>query len=306
VAEAVASVLGQSLVPKEVIVCDDGSTDDPAGALEPFGDAIILLRQANGGVASARNLGLRRATAEFVAVCDADDLYLPNLLQRWAELAQARPDLDILCSDALIQAEGVIRGRSCYDPDAFPVDDQRLAILRDNFVPGRSAFRRRLLLEAGGYDESLVCAEDWDAWIRLILGGARAGLVDEPLALTRINPGSLTSSEVRLRQGQQGALTRAVRRTDLSPAERSVAEDHLAFVDRLLELAEARQAVEEGWPDRRRRCLAVALSSAQPAASRAKAAFAAAFPETATRRTGRQPRPDFRTGLVAADRPDDP
>ena len=140
--DAVASVLGQTRPPHEVIVCDDGSTDAPAEALAPYLDRIVFLSQENGGVASARNLGLRHATGEFVVVCDADDIYLPTLLEELAALGSDRPDLDILCYDFFVEAEGAVLGRARSDPASFVTDDQHVGILREDFVPGCSAFRR--------------------------------------------------------------------------------------------------------------------------------------------------------------------
>jgi hypothetical protein len=174
--------------------------------------------------------------------------------------------------------------------------DQRLGNLRNNFVSGRSAFRRRLLVGSGAYDEILRCADDSDHWIWLILGGATAGLVDEPLAITRIQGNSLTSSEVRLREGQRGALSKVLGRDDLGAQERSLVESHLETIGLLLDLAEARQAVEESREDRRR-CPRMALSSGQPLSSRSKAAVAAAFHGRATRRSILHARPAIRTGL---------
>ena len=173
--------------------------------------------------------------------------------------------------------------------------DQRLGILRNNVVSGRSAFRRRLLVDSGASDEILRCADDLDRWIWLILGGATTGLVDEPLAISRIQVNSLTSAEVRLREGQRGALSKVLGRDDLSAQERSLVESHLETIGLLLDLAEARQAVEEGREDRRR-CPRMALSSRQPLSVRSKAAVAAAFHGRATRQSILHARPDIRTG----------
>jgi hypothetical protein len=294
VASAVTSVLGQTVAAHEVIVCDDGSTDDPAAALAPYLDRILLLRQPNGGVAAARNLGLRRAGGEFVAVCDADDEYLPELIEGLGALAMARSDLDILCCDGFIEEDGQNLGRGRPEPSTFVTDDQRLGILKTNFIPGRSAFRRELLLKAGGYDETLECAEDWDSWIRLILGGARAGLIDVPLARTRLRSGSLTSSLVSVQRGQSATLTKTLRREDLSSAERSAAQRHLALLRSSLLVVEAQEALESGSDGARIRCLRVALSRSCPIRTRLKAVGAFVAPRRAARHLRRNPAPDPR------------
>jgi hypothetical protein len=288
VADAVESVLAQTVPPYEIIVCDDGSTDALPAALDPYRDRIVLLHQDHRGVAAARNMGLRRAAGEFVAVCDADDRYLPRLLEALGQLALARPDLDILCVDAYIEAGGRTLGRGRPDPRTFVVDNQRTGILANNFVPGRSAVRRLRLADAGGYDESLECAEDWDVWIRVILAGARAGLVDEPLACTRLRAGSLTSSPVRLLRGQVVALGKALAREDLGTDERQVAGRKLDLFRRALAVAEARVAVASRMPDARRQSLRVALERRNGLGTRAKAVAAVLAPRWASRRAGQQ------------------
>jgi glycosyltransferase involved in cell wall biosynthesis len=283
IGDAVASVLGQTFAPAEVIVCDDGSTDDLKGALAPHAHAVTLLRQEHRGVAAARNLGLRHATGDFVAICDADDLYLPALLESLAALALTRPDLDILCCDAQLELDEQPLGRGRLDPETFVVDDQRTGILRENFVPGRSAFRRRRLLDAGGFDETLECAEDWDAWVRLILGGSRAGYVDAALARTRMRAGSLSASPRRLWSAQVVVLEKVLRRDDLAEAERAVAHSHLRALQRAIRLAELRDAVAEGHPGLRRDAIRLAVSPGFSAPTRLKATVAALSPRTARR-----------------------
>ena len=123
-------------------------------------------------------------------------------LEALSELAQLRPDLDILTSDALIVANGV-EVRHVYDRSwRFEVEDQRSAILQRNFVFGLAAVRRRRLLEHGGFDESIRWTTDWDLWLRMILAGSSAGCVDEPLAHYRLRQTSLTAQRRDLLLGK--------------------------------------------------------------------------------------------------------
>ena len=189
VGEAVASALGQTRPPLEVIVCDDGSTDDLDVALEPFRRRILLIRQENAGEAAAKNAAAQKASGNLLAILDADDVYLPERLEAIAELSLARPDLDILTTDAVLELDGM-PVRNCYtDELPFEVVDQRAAILERNFVFGLAAVRRERFLEAGGFEESLRYATDWDLWARLILDGSRVGAVMEPLARYRLRAG---------------------------------------------------------------------------------------------------------------------
>jgi glycosyltransferase involved in cell wall biosynthesis len=216
---AVASALAQTRPALEVIVCDDGSTDDIDGALAPYRGRIRILRKPNGGGASALNHAARAARGEFVAILDADDVYHPRRLQALGELAAARPDLDILTSDAYVEMDGRIVGRFNH-ATPFVVDDQRTGIFRSCFVGGWPAVRRNRVLAAGGWDESFRIAYDWDCWLRLILAGARVGLVDEPLMSYRVHDGALSSDRIASLLERVALLERARRHPSLTRAER--------------------------------------------------------------------------------------
>src|SRR4029453_13321152 len=114
--------------------------------------------------------------------------------------------------------------------DAFPfvVDDQRTGILERNFIFGLAAVRRRRLLDAGGVDESIRTATDWECWIRLILDGAEAGLVNEPLARYRLRTESLSASRVGLLRGRVATLEKAAGHPGLLPEERRTVSRSLA------------------------------------------------------------------------------
>ncbi len=298
-ADAIDSLLAQTLPPTEIIVCDDGSTDNLAEALAPYGDLLLLLRKENGGEASAKNAAARASSGEFVAILDADDVYLPDRLEALSELSVRRPDLDILTADCFVVVDGRIV-RNCYGGDyRFEVDDQRRGILERNFIgPGHMAVRREALLAIGGFDEAFRHATDWDCWIRMILAGSRAGMVDQPLAEYRVRETSLASDRIRQFEGYVALLEKAHRREDLSAAERAVLERSLAAQRRRLSLRKAQTALLEGRPDARRRALKIALSSGFPPGARVKAALAAAVPRLAARHLARDRR-DLAGGVRA-------
>jgi hypothetical protein len=246
IGEAVGSALDQTRPPHEVIVCDDGSTDDLAGALAPFRDRITVLRKDNGGGASALNHAAEAAIGEFVAILDADDVYHERRLEALSALAAIRPDLDILSTDSWIERDGEIVGRYS-DVNPFAIEDQRAAILRTCFPGGWPALRRRRVLAAGGFDESFTIAYDWECWIRLIHGGAAAGMVCEPLNTYRIRPGSLSADSISSLRERIRMLS-GVERSALLPHERDALDEALARDRRRLAAEEIDTSLVNGAP----------------------------------------------------------
>jgi Glycosyl transferase family 2 len=304
VAGAVESALGQTSPPHEVIVCDDGSTDEIEGALDPLRDRIVFLRQENGGEGSAKNAAAGAAKGDFVAILDADDLYLPERLEALGELAAARPDLDILTTDAFLEVDGTVV-RRCYDAGwTFEVDDQRGAILERNFVFGHAAVRRTRFLESGGFDPSIRYGTDWDLWCRMLLDGSRVGLVDEPLARYRLRPSSLSANRAALMDGRCRVLERAASRSDLTPDERRRVQTALATEQRNALLTRAGTALREGSPEARQLALRIARTRSVPARTRARAALAALAPRVASHHgPGRVALPGRGVAAAAVSRP---
>jgi GT2 family glycosyltransferase len=289
VAKAIESALAQTLPAQEIVVVDDGSTDGTAEAVEPYHDRVVFLQKENGGEGSAKNAAARAATGDFVALLDADDTYLPGRLEALGRLAAARPDLDIVTTDALVEADGERTRRVYAEASRFAVDDQRSAILRGNFICGHCAIRREAFLGAGGFDESIRYTADWDCWIRMIFAGARAGLVYEPLSVYRIWAGSLSSSRVAYANGHVQTLEKTAARGDLTPDERALVERSLARRRREAALTAAEAALVEGGPDARRLLAGVAVGRGFGALTRLKAASAAIAPGATRRVLRRRP-----------------
>jgi glycosyltransferase involved in cell wall biosynthesis len=172
IAETLESVLGQTSPPDEVIVVDDGSTDDTVAQVERFGDAVRLVRQANAGCAAAFNGGFADASAEFVALCPADDLWEPRKLEWQRDVLAQNTDVDVVFGRARFF------GRSDEDYPQPPVAgiQERRALMRimfdHNVIPDPTAVVRRSLHERlGGYRH--VIGEDYEFWLRALTAGAR-------------------------------------------------------------------------------------------------------------------------------------
>jgi Glycosyl transferase family 2 len=278
IADAIASVLGQTVAPIEVIVVDDGSTDDLEGAIRDFASNVRLERREHAGAAATMNAGARIATGDYVCFIGADDVFAPERLAALTELAVARPDLDVLTTDAWIAADGRVFRRFNDETLPFETADQRHTILERNFVFGHTAVRRERFLEVAGFDESIRWTSDWELWARLILGGSTIGSVDEPLATYRLNEGSLSAKRLQQARGRLMSSERMLAHPSLSDAERQFVRGRIALIKREIDWGDAMQACIEGADDRRGRAARVLRDSGQPPLIRAQALLAAAAP----------------------------
>src|SRR5258706_4512593 len=189
VAAAVDSALAQTTLPTEILVIDDGSTDDTRQRLCCYGDRLEYLHQQNRGVAAARNRGLKEATGEFIAFLDADDVWHPKKLERQLAAMTANPDISLL-------------GTSTSDWPAHPPADthdtsaihlmpwQKLAV-KNHLVTSSVIVRRAALARVGNFDTALQGPEDHDLWLR-IAEIATVAILDAPLTGYRDAPGSLS------------------------------------------------------------------------------------------------------------------
>jgi glycosyltransferase involved in cell wall biosynthesis len=296
VGEAVQSALDQDPSPVEVIVGDDGSTDDLDAALAPFGTRVRKVRIEHAGEAAAKNAGAAVAVGDFLAFLDADDRYLPGRLAAIASLARAQPDLDVITTDAYLVNDGRVVGRSYGPSFRFAWNDQRSAILRRNFVLGNAAVRRSRFAKIGGFDPAVAYTTDWDLWVRLVFDGARIGFVDEPLATYRLHPASMSARRAEMSRGRLETLARAAARDDLSEAERATVEEARSREEARLAREELKQALESGSSrDARQAAVRVVFAGSQSLPTRAKAFATMLAPALVARRLRRLTGRTFRT-----------
>jgi cellulose synthase/poly-beta-1,6-N-acetylglucosamine synthase-like glycosyltransferase len=279
IGEALDSALRQTVPAHEVIVCDDGSTDDLEGAIAPYRDRIVFLRRAHGGEAVTKNEAAAAATGEFVVILDGDDVDEPHRLEALGALAAARPDLDLLTSDAYVVEDGRRVGRLYHEGHRFETDDQRAEILRRNWVFNPAA-RRVRWLEVGGFDPAFPSASDWEFEIRMVLSGSSVGMVGEPLASYRSRPGRLSSDRVTMLTSRVRALEKTqATMTNLSAPERQVLSESV----RTARVRLSHEAIRAGHPSARAAAAAVARTEGITPRTRARAAVAAMAPGVARR-----------------------
>ena len=208
VVRAIASALAQTRSPGEIIVVDDGSTDDTAARVPSLGDPRVrYIRQDNAGVSAARNAGVRAARGEVVAFLDSDDVWKPGKLEHDLRVLEHHPEVDAVFTD-LDKHDGdtyvASFARDCppfvellarhtgADPIVFDPRELRLLLLEQvPIMPSAFAIRREVFERVGGFDSSWRSWEDWELFLRLSAAGVRLAYVDRPLATLTISSDSL-------------------------------------------------------------------------------------------------------------------
>ena len=281
---AIESALAQDPAPLEVIVGDDGSTDDLPSAVVPYGAAVRVVRIEHGGEAAAKNAAAGVAQGDFLAFLDADDRFLPGRLQAIAAAIRADPELDLVTTDAHLVHDGEVVGHAYGEGFRFEREQQREAILRGNFILGNAAVRRSRFAQLGGFDVTVVHTTDWEFCIRLILSGSKAGFVAEPLVEYHLHPGSMSAHRVAMSRGRLDTLSRTADRQDLRPSERRILESTREAEESRLARELMKQALLEGnRSDARRAASRVLGSPRQPARARMKALGAVIAPSHVSR-----------------------
>lgn len=197
--ETLNSVFSQSFTDFEVIVVDDGSTDATPELLAAYGERIRVHRKPNEGKpAATRNLGVGAARGEYMAFLDADDCWEKDKLALQVALLDERPDVGLVYTgDVTIDETGRRLSVNPCPPGATGRMYEELSV--HNVMVGSSVVvRRRAIVEAGGFDESLTSIENWDLWIRIAREWA-IDCIDKPLTLYRIHSGN-RSGNVELRR----------------------------------------------------------------------------------------------------------
>jgi glycosyltransferase involved in cell wall biosynthesis len=193
IAEALDSVFAQTYTNYEVIVADDGSTDNTVEVLQPYLDRITLLQLQHKGICATRNEAIRQSHGEFIALLDSDDIWEPTKLELQVAYLDQHPEFALVyaySTNFTNEDEGSVALIKKLDFEGHIFKD---LFIKSSFANSTIVMRRSVFDEMGGYDESLVAMEDYELNLR-IAREYPIGRVPESLLRRRIHPDSFYSS----------------------------------------------------------------------------------------------------------------
>lgn len=207
IAASVGSVLTQSIDDLEVIVVDDGCTDETVAVVTGISDPRVrLVSQENRGLPAARNAGIRVSRGSHVAFLDSDDLLLPDFLECGLRALSARANPGLAYTDAYVldEANGRVRQNSAMSPFGPPVPPPEgnheflAALIRINFIYVSTIVPRDVLDAVGPFNESRTSCEDYDLWLRIMAAGYDPAWFPGRHAIYRLHPGQMTRNATRM------------------------------------------------------------------------------------------------------------
>jgi glycosyltransferase involved in cell wall biosynthesis len=204
---AIESVISQTFEDWQILLVDDGSTDNTAEVVAPFldrlGSKIKYIKQANRGLPAARNTAIRTSTAEFLALLDADDMWLPCRLAESVKVLRERPQAGLVYG--LITGidhknqPGITWLGNLGDADGYIA--QQIYMRKVELPCPTITFRRTCVDEVGLFDETMRATEDRDLWLRIALR-YEVAFVPKILAYYRLSPNSMSTDPQRMLQAQ--------------------------------------------------------------------------------------------------------
>lgn len=272
IAQALDSVLAQTFQDFEVIVVDDGSTDETAARVQSYLDdpRVRLHRQPNQGPALARNAGIERSCGLYVSLLDSDDLWLPRYLESMVGALEG----DLTAGFAFTRAWALERTTNRIRRRPWPADvpaagdarQQLRKLIEHNFVFNAVTVRRDVLADVGAYDPTIAGAEDYELWLRFVTHGYPAAYVPGPLCIVSDRPGARHHEHRRVLAGLREVFLKLLSDSALSADAALAAQARLAAIERGLQrlddpprtptLAEVRRALAAAtreWRVRRAR-----------------------------------------------------
>ncbi len=203
---AIQSVLDQTFRDFEIIVVDDGSTDNSASIIKSFKDERVrYVYQKNGGLSNARNTGIKKAKGRFIALLDADDVFLRNNLQVCYDYIKGKDDIGLVTgSFQRIDSNGKVL--TSFRKMKTTVINPEEQIVNNKLIPTGNLIRKDVIEKIGGFNEKLRASEEWEFHTRLCFSGKKCVIIPPLTYQYRETAGSITSNVENLTKKRFEAL----------------------------------------------------------------------------------------------------
>jgi glycosyltransferase involved in cell wall biosynthesis len=245
---ALESVRAQTYPQYQVVIADDGSTDSTSVIAQQFASAdsrFHLLPQAHAGVSAARNRALQIARGDWIAFLDADDVWLPEKLERQTELSRTDLRANLLFTNYHLWNGEVDFARRYSKPAKLPRGEVSRKLIRGNLFGMSSVMiRRDALFRAGGFNPALSHGEDWDLWLRVAEDDLWARGIPEPLVRYRVWSGSASHPELNMAEANVRVLQERLALSQRSDLKKYL-QRALARARARLELARVRPLLSD-------------------------------------------------------------
>lgn len=225
---AIKSVFSQSYKNYELIIVDDGSTDNTLELLAPLikSNEIKYYKQENSGVSSARNLGIKNSSGDLVSFLDSDDEWLPNKLQEQINFLAANPHIKIVYGDEQWIRRGIRVNQKAFHKKSggkiFKACVEQCLI-----APSSVLLQRSLIDEMGGFDDNFIVCEDYDLWLK-ISSTYEIGFIAHALIIKHGgHEDQLSTKYVAMDFWRLKALSNILKTRDLSPLDRTYVQDSM-------------------------------------------------------------------------------
>jgi cellulose synthase/poly-beta-1,6-N-acetylglucosamine synthase-like glycosyltransferase len=259
IAKTLDSVFAQTFQNLEVVVVNDGSpdTEELERVLQPYFARITYLRQENRGPAAARNAGILRSSGEYVAVLDSDDTWDPEYLDAQLTLLESQEGADLVYADLRMVGESPRAGKTCMEDCPSRGRANFESILREDCQIPNSAVvvRRRVLMEAGLFDEALRRVEDWDMWLRVAWRGGKILYQQRILGTYLLRSDSLSADVPASLAAAVQVLTKLDRQLELSPAQRTLLRRKKSSLEARANLVRGKSLLLQGEFAQARECM---------------------------------------------------
>jgi glycosyltransferase involved in cell wall biosynthesis len=225
---ALSSVEAQTFPDWRILLVDDGSTDNTPDLVAPFrdrlGPKLFYIQQPNAGLPAARNTAIRHATADYLALLDADDIWLPDRLAASVHALNSHPDAGLAYGLIhIIDTEGAILRTWPGNPAHAEGDIAPHIYMRSVELPCPTiTFRRICIDQVGFFDETMRATEDRDLWLRIALR-YQVAFIPEVIALYRTSPGSMSDDPERMLEAQLSFIDKHFGSPGCGPRQRRAA-----------------------------------------------------------------------------------